>query len=255
MNFTALKQSFDTDGFVVIRNFLPADELLRLKDNLDRYIRDVVPTLPDSDAFYEERSRPDTLKQLHRIERDAFFAEYLHHSLWNETAAALLGEPVQVPSGAEWFNKPPATQHATPPHQDNFYFCLRPPQVLTMWLALDEVDEQNGCLRYVPGSHLRGVRPHTRTTTLGFSQGISDYDDTDRALEVPIPAQPGDVLIHHGNTIHRADANQSTSRHRRSFGMVFKAQSCVRDEEAFRKYYDASQSQHQELGLKTPQTA
>ena len=250
MDFTSLKQTYDVDGVIVIRGFLPPDELKLLKDNLDRYVREVVPTLPDTDAFYEDKSRPETLKQLNRIQQDPFFANYLKHPIWNQTAVALLGEAAIV-HGAEWFNKPPNTHHITPPHQDNFYFCLKPPKVLTMWLALDPVDEENGCLRYVKGSHLLGIRPHRRTKTLGFSQGISDYGDADIANETPVIAQPGDVLIHHGNTIHRADANRSNVRHRRSFAMVFQGVSCVRDETAFNRYLESSKAQHQEMGLKT----
>ena len=250
MNFIAFKETYETDGFVVIRKFLSPELLGSLKDNLDRYSRDVVPGLPDGDAFYDDRSRPETLKQLNRIQQDPFFAEYLRHPLWKMAAETLLGEPAWV-HGAEWFNKPPNTQHPTPPHQDNYYFCLKPPQVLTMWLALDDVDEENGCLRYIKGSHRQGLRPHNRTRTLGFSQGISDYDETDRTREIPVPANPGDVLIHHGNTIHRADANRSTTRHRRSFGMVFQGVSSVRDEQAFQRYTESSKAQHQELGLQT----
>lgn len=250
MNFAAIQTTYAADGFVVVRGFLPPDELTRLQENLDRYIREVVPTLPDAEAFYEDKSRPDTLKQLHRMEQDAFFADYRQHPLWLAAAEALLGEPPLV-LGVEWFNKPPSTPHITPPHQDNFYFCLTPPKVLTMWLALDAIDEENGCLRYVRGSHQPGVRPHSRTQTLGFSQGISDYGEADRQHEVPIHAQPGDLLIHHGNTIHRADANRSATRHRRSFALVFKAPSCRRDEDAFRRYSQAAQAQHQQLGLKT----
>ena len=250
MNTAVLKSSYDRDGFVVVRAFLPPAELADLQRNLDRYIREVVPQLPASDAFYEDRARPETLKQLHRMEQDVFFAEYTRHPLWLRTAEALLGEPAGA-HGAEWFNKPPGTQHATPPHQDNFYFCLTPPQGLTLWLALDTVDDENGCLRYVRGSHLRGIRPHSRTKTLGFSQGINNYGETDRGLEVAIHAEPGDLLIHHGNTIHLADANRSRARHRRSFAMVFQAHACRRDEEAFRRYSQAAQAQHQELGLRT----
>lgn len=251
MSFAVFKSAYDTNGFVAIRGFLPPDELELLKSNLDRYIRDVVPGLPDGDAFYEDRSSPETLKQMHRIERDPFFANYLNHELWKAAAEALLGEPAQTPKGAEWFNKPPATQHITPPHQDNYYFCLKPPLVLTMWLALDDVDEENGCLRYVRGSHLKPLRTHCRTSTLGFSQGVADYSAEDGELEVPVPAQPGDVLIHHGNTIHRADHNRSTWRHRRSFGMVFQAASCTRDEDAYQRYLQSSKAQHQSMGLKT----
>jgi phytanoyl-CoA hydroxylase len=250
MDCEAIKSAFDKDGFVAVRGFLPANELARLQENVARYIREVVPKLPDSDAFYEGKSRPTTLKQLHRMEQDPFFAEYLQHSLWVSLAERLLGELV-LNHGAEWFNKPPGTEHATPPHQDNFYFCLKPPLVLTMWLALDPIDDENGCLRYVRGSHRHPVRPHSRTKTLGFSQGISDYGPADRAAEVAVHAQPGDVLIHHGNTIHLAAANQSTTRHRRSFAMVFQGQSCRRDDEAFERYSQAAKAQHQELGLKS----
>ncbi len=245
-----LRSDFQRDGFVVIRNFLPAAEFQLLTDNVNRFIRDVVPTLTDRDAFYDDRTKPETLKQLARMEQDPFFAEYRQHPLWTSTAASLLGEPVQV-HGVEWFNKPPATNHATPPHQDNFYFCLQPPQVLTMWLALDPIDEENGCLRYVPGSHQRGIRPHSRTQTLGFSQGISDYTSEDIAHEVAIIALPNDVLIHLGNTIHRANANRSQMRHRRSFAMVFQGASATRDQVAFERYLAAAKAQHHELGLKT----
>lgn len=243
------RAEYEQKGFVVIRGFLPEDELDRLKRELDRFIREVLPTRPSSDAFFEDRSRPETLKQMHRLERDPFFAEFLNHPRWRTTAEALLGEPVLQPEGAEWFNKPPGSNHPTPPHQDNYYFCLSPPQVLTMWLALDEVDEENGCLRYVPGSHLRGIRPHGRTQTLGFSQGILDYGAADYALEVAVPAAPGDVLIHHGNTIHRAEINRSPTRHRRSFGVVFRGVSSRRDEAAYARYMDQIKQQHQELGV------
>lgn len=39
-----------------------------------------------------------------------------------------------------------------------------------MWTTLEEVDKENGSLRYIKDSHLKGLRPHGRTQTLGFSQ-------------------------------------------------------------------------------------
>jgi len=240
----------DRDGYVVVRQFLAGDELAILQQNLDRYIRDVVPTLPEREAFYEDRGRPDTLKQLQRMDRDPFFAEYRHESRWVRLAEALLGEPAATDQ-PEWFNKPPDTNHVTPPHQDNFYFCLVPPSVLTIWLALDRVDAENGCLRYVAGSHLRGFRPHARSNVLGFSQGINDYSAEDFVRERAVPLEPGDAVAHFGMTIHRADANFSLARHRRSFAMVFKCQSCRRDEDAYRRYLASAQQQHQELGLRS----
>ena len=122
---------------------------------------------------------------------------------------------------------------------------------LTIWLALDEVDAENGCLRYVAGSHQRGFRTHARSKILGFSQGIADYTADDFTREVAITLQPGDAVAHHGMTIHRADANLSATRHRRSFAMVFKGVSCQRDEAAYERYLASAREQHQAMGLKT----
>lgn len=250
MTFDELKPAYDRDGFVVVRNFLGAAELAELARELDRYVRDVVPTLPDTAAFYLDRTRPETLKQLQHMTGDPYFARYADHPRWHELARSLVGEGVTCLE-PEWFNKPPASDSPTPPHQDNYYFNLAPPNVVTVWLALDPVDDANGCLRYVAGSHRGGVRPHGRSNILGFSQGITDYGDTDRLAEMAIHLRPGDAVAHHGNTIHRADPNRSPDRHRRAFAMVFRGLSCRRDEEAFARYQAAVEAQHAALGLNT----
>lgn len=240
------KQRYDRDGFVVVRNFLGHESLKGLMANLDRYIDEVVPGLPAGDAFYHDRSKPETLKQLQHMGQDSFFDKYRRDPQWNGLAELLLGEPVNAHE-PEWFNKPPGAEHPTPPHQDNYYFCLRPANVVTLWLALDAVDEGNGCLRYVAGSHLRGIRPHAATKVLGFSQGITDYGADDVRDERTVFLKPGDLVAHHGETIHRAEPNRSSSRHRRAFAMVIRGASCRRDEAAYARYASAMQQQHDAL--------
>ena len=176
---------------------LAADALNELQHHVNRYILEVVPKLPPSDAFYEDRSRPETLKQLQRMDCDPFFNDYKRTDRWTALAETLLGEPAMA-DPPEWFNKPPGTNHVTPPHQDNYYFCLTPSSVLTIWLALDPVDAENGCLRYVGGSHLLGFRPHAKSKILGFSQGITNYNADDFTRERAVLLQPGDAVAHHG---------------------------------------------------------
>ena len=244
------QQTYAEQGFIILREFLDGALMAELNQQLSRYINDVVPQLADSDAFYEDRSRPETLKQLNRMDSDAFFREYATHPHWQTAAQTLVGEAV-LAGRPEWFNKPPCTRHVTPPHQDNYYFCLAPPHVVTIWLALDDVDVENGCLRYVAGSHRGGYRPHAKSRILGFSQGITDYSADDFVRETAVILKAGDAVAHHGMTIHRADANHSTTRHRRSFAMVFQGQSCERDPEAFARYQQSARQQHQEMGLQT----
>lgn len=246
--FSDAKLAYDRDGFVVVRQFLDDDSFPRLQSELDRYIRDVVPHLPETAAFYQDRSRAETLKQMQHMQGDAFFREYVNHPRWRQLAETLVGESTTCDS-PEWFNKPPGTNHPTPAHQDNYYFCLEPPNVVTIWLALDRVDDENGCLRYLPGSHREGIRRHARSNVLGFSQAIVDYTDDDRQREVAIHLEPGDAVAHHGNTIHRADANRTADRHRRAFAMVFQGVSCQRDPQAFQRYQRALEQQHTQLGL------
>jgi phytanoyl-CoA hydroxylase len=247
---TDLKDLFDRDGFVVVRQFLIAEEFAELRAQLDRYVREVVPLLPDSAAFYVDKGRPQTLKQMQHMGADPFFRDYPRHPHWLALARTLAGEEVQGQE-PEWFNKPPGTDSPTPPHQDNYYFCLTPPNVVTLWLALDSVDEENGCLHYVAGSHHGGIRPHGRSHVLGFSQGITDFGPDDLAREVQVHLQPGDLVAHHGETIHRAHPNRSAARQRRAFAMVFRGVSCRRDEAAFARYQEALKEQHQQMGLKT----
>lgn len=250
MDVQTEKQSYDRDGFVIVRQFLSSDELAELRRELDRYIREVVPTLPESAAFFQDRTRPETLKQMQHMQGDVFFREYTKHPKWMALAELLVGEAANCET-PEWFNKPPGVEHPTPPHQDNYYFNLKPSNVVTIWLALDVVDDENGCLRYVAGSHQSGFRPHARSNVLGFSQGITDFGPGDEAAEVKIHLQPGDAVAHHGMTIHRAEPNRSTTRNRRAFAMVFKGVSCRRDEASFARYQEAVKKQHQELGLQS----
>ncbi len=250
MSYESEKRTFDRDGFVVVRQFLTPNELTELTGQLVRYIRDVVPGLSDAHAFYHDRARPESLKQMQFMQVDPFFRDYTRHPKWKALAEALVGEPAACES-PEWFNKPAGVDHPTPPHQDNYYFNLQPPNVVTIWLALDTVDDENGCLRYLPGSHQRGFRPHSRSNVLGFSQGITDFGPEDEAAERKIHLSPGDAVAHHGMTIHRAEPNRSPTRNRRAFAMVFKGVSCRRDEAGFARYQESAKKQHEQMGLKT----
>jgi phytanoyl-CoA hydroxylase len=230
------KRDFDRDGYVVLRGFLSPAEVADIRAHVERYVREIGPRLPPGEVMYEDKDRPDTLKRLAHVEQhDTWFREFLHAGKSTALAELLLGEPV-VGKQLAWFNKTPGDSAITPAHQDGYYFMLEPQEALTMWLALDDVDEGNGCLRYIAGSHRRGMRPHTRTQIVGFSQGISDYGGADRLAEVPMTALPGDLLVHHSLTIHSADANNSGSRQRRSLGLIYYSANAKQNAEGLEAY-------------------
>ena len=232
-----IKQSFDRDGFVLMRKFVSTEEAANLNGQVDRYIADVVPGLPATEAYFEVKDDPDSLMRLSGMNRhDGFFESWHNEPRFIETAATLLDDEV-VPTGVQLFDKPPRVGKITPPHQDGFYFMLEPNEAMTLWLSLVPSDIENGCLRFVPESRHHGIRPHARSNVLGFSQGITDFGTVDEETEQAIETQPGDVIAHHSMTIHRTDDNP-TDRRRRALGLVYYAKRAHHDAERAAAYQE-----------------
>lgn len=237
---TDRRSTFERDGFIHLRGFFGPAELACLQQQTARYIRDIVPGLPGTEAFYETKGDAETLKQLPRMEaHDPWMRALPGRYGLPALAAELLGCPVnQERDSVQWFNKPPRIGGPTAAHQDGHYWMIEPNHGLTFWIPLAPVDAENGAVRYIPGSHRRGLRPHGRSGVLGFSQSIRDYGEADLAAEQVMACEPGDILAHHSLTIHRADPNPS-DRPRPSLGLAFWAAHAVPDE-ARRAAYVAS---------------
>lgn len=233
----SIKAAFQKDGYVFIKGFLSPDEVNEINRNFNRVITEVVPVLPENKVFYEDKSDASTLKQIMDIHaHDAFFNGVLTNSKFKELAEFLLDDKV-IGKNLEYFNKPPVIGKPTPPHQDGYYFMLDPSVAVTMWMALEPADNDNGCVKYVKGSHKKGMREHGRTKTLGFSQGIVDFGtEDDMQHEVSFPAKPGDLLVHHSLTIHRANGNTTNNRTRKALGLIYFGESAREDVEAKKAY-------------------
>ena len=234
---TQAKQTFDQEGFLSLPNYVGQAEVDGLNRQLDRYIAEVLPGLPANESLYEVKGDPDSLMRLNNLHKyDGFFGQLFRQARFADTAAALLDDEV-VPTNAELFDKPGRVGKITPPHQDGFYFMLEPNEAVTLWLALEPSTVDNGCMRFIPGSRQRGIRPHQRSNILGFSQGITDFGEADSAVEQAVEAQPGDVIAHHSMTMHRTGANP-TPRRRRALGMVYYAARARHDAERAAAYQE-----------------
>lgn len=246
----AWKEPFDEKGYLSLGGFLSPDELAELTTKMTTFIAGVVPQMPPQHAFYEDKDDPGSLKQLFHLDAyDLYFEKLANGSKFEQLAEMLLGEKM-AKRQVEYFNKPAGIGKPTPPHQDCYYFMLTPPQAITFWIPLEDVDEENGCLCYVAGSHRKGMRPHGKTSTLGFSQGITDFGtDEDRDHEVAMPVKAGDVLVHHGMTIHRAGGNNSPTRARKVLGLVYFGESAKEDLAAKAAYQKKLQEEQAMAGI------
>ena len=231
-----LQKSFANDGYLLIQQALPPEFLGEVQENVDRFLREIVPALSREQVYYEQLNDCSTIKQIPHLDQyDDYFDRFQKQGPLYDLAEVLIDAPVR-PEGVQYFNKPPAVGQPTPPHQDGYYFMLTPCDALTVWIPLEDVDKENGCVSYIQGSHRQGMRSHGKTETLGFSQGITDYGPEDQALEVAVPTTPGDLLVHHALTIHGAGGNHSTTRTRKALGIVYFAQHAREDTAAQEAY-------------------
>ena len=100
-------------------------------------------------------------------------------------------------------------------HQDVTYWGLEPPFAITAWLAIDDADPQNGCMRVIPGSHLGEILDHGKSSRegnlLSINQEITD-SMVDAASAVDIVLNAGQMSLHHGKLIHGSNPNRSNRR-------------------------------------------
>ena len=118
--------------------------------------------------------------------------------------------------------KPPKVGGVNMWHQDAPYWpIIEPMMQVTAWVALDDVDEANGCMSMVPGSHLWG-------NNIDFLHTLENYDAMPDQFEgKPIgimrcPVKKGEVHFHHALTWHGSHANQS-GRPRRAIALHYMA--------------------------------
>jgi ectoine hydroxylase-related dioxygenase (phytanoyl-CoA dioxygenase family) len=108
--------------------------------------------------------------------------------------------------GDQAFLKPAFEGSEKPQHQDNSYFRITPHDAgVTCWIAVDDSTEQNGCMRYVPGSHKLGLLPHKSLTPVHLTPDVNFK----LADEVAVPIPAGAAIFHHLLCLHSSRANTS----------------------------------------------
>jgi phytanoyl-CoA hydroxylase len=224
------------DGVVRLKNFLSAAKVAEIRAELDRYIRDDLPSQP-LDARTTEADET-TIRNLWRLEQ---YNPYLLAFSEQPEIRALIGELVQgepVLIAIETFNKPAKIGSGVPYHQDNAYFCQSPPDVLTLWIAIDAVTVENGPVYFIPGSHQQGMLPTRPSGVRGNSIGLAAPPNVPLAEQFCGLLAPGDATVHHCNTIHHSAPN-TTDQSRLGLLFVFRGSHTELDP-ALRNSYTAA---------------
>ncbi|MYH19369.1 MAG: phytanoyl-CoA dioxygenase family protein [Gemmatimonadetes bacterium] len=104
-------------------------------------------------------------------------------------------------------------------HQDNTKWSFESVHAITIWVALDEVTVQNGCMFFMPGSH-RKRRDDFPAAGKQVGAMFDAYPDLGRMDPVPVVMPAGGCSFHNGLIVHAANANM-TPHPRRAFTCAY----------------------------------
>lgn len=231
-----IMREYQADGVVRIRDFFPVEEVTEIRTELDRYIREDLESKPADARTLEADGK--TIRNLWRLQQhnDYFRALGERKEITALVAKLVNGDPVLI--AVETFNKPARIGSGVPYHQDNAYFCQTPPDMLTLWVAIDPVTVQNGAVYFFKGSHKLGLLPTKPSGVMGNSIGLAEPPGTPKSEQFCGTLEPGDATIHHCEVIHHSDPNR-TSQPRLGLLLVYRGSHTKTDSRLESAYVDA----------------
>lgn len=222
-------QQFTTNGFLLGGQVLDADAVDVLRAELDRVLAGHEHLERAPVRLVNLSGNPDApVWQIVNIcdASDAFDA-LVHHPTLAEDVAQLTGAGELRLWHDQIQYKPAAVGGVNMWHQDSPYWPSLQPKTsqVTAWVALDDVDAENGCMSMVPGSHAWGVNIDFLHTLGSFDAMPPEWSGRPTP-SVLCPVAKGCVHYHHGLTWHGSQANRS-GRPRRAIALHYMTQETV----------------------------
>ena len=192
-------EEFNARGYLTGIRIFPSAEIAAIRRRFDALLRQV---LADGGDSY-------SISSAHLTHADAY--DLLANDRIVEYVSDILGPDV-VGWGCHYFCKMPHDGKRVDWHQDATYWPLTPSKTVTVWLAIDDADSGNACMRFVPGSHLRGPLPFAvaddESTVL--NQKVSSVEEFDPPVDNELRA--GEISLHSDLLLHGSEANDSDRR-------------------------------------------
>lgn len=189
----SVAEAFQKNGYIVLKSLYTQEEVKRLKEEAaavmsrppDDKIGVFLGLAPVSELFKQAAAAPalaDTLK-------------------------AIIGPQVRFLND-KLVLKNAETDFGSPWHQDYPYW--HGSHKLSVWIALDDANPDNGCLRVVPGSHLQGSIDHDGDASdgKGFVNRLTETA-IDPSQVVDLPAASGDAIVFHDLLLHSSYPNRT----------------------------------------------
>ena len=237
------KQDFHQQGYVVIENLLPTEQLIQMKtraaeiirawdDTASRHIFTTKHNNRSGDTyfldsaeqircFYEEEAfdsagklvqpREQCINKIgHALhELDPVFSAISRQQVLGQVATDLGVQQAQIHQSMYIF-KQPHIGGEVKWHQDATFFYTTPSSVLTYWFAVEDATLENGCLWVEPGGQRGPLRE--RFVREGDITTMTALDDTPwptRDEGIPLEVGAGTLVCFHGHLPHYSAPNRS----------------------------------------------
>ena len=193
-------EQFNTEGYLMPFRVFGRGEMDEIRRYFDKLLEQYQSEGKDSYAISSAHLRHNKV----------------HDILCNERIVALvsdlLGDSV-IGWGSHFFCKMPGDGKRVAWHQDSSYWPLTPSKAVTVWLAIDDADTDNACMRYIPGTHTMGHLTYQLSETDEanvLNQTVPGVEELGEPVDVVL--QAGEASIHSDLLLHGSEANRSSRR-------------------------------------------
>lgn len=193
-------EGFNRDGYIKPLDVYSDSEIGSIRSYFDDLLKQVVAAGGDSYSISTAHRKHGGV---HDILTDKRIVAYV---------SDLLGENV-VGWGSHFFCKMPHDGKAVAWHQDASYWPLSPSKAVTVWLAIDDADLGNGCMKFIAGSHHSGHLTYRESSAEDHSVLGQTVEDPEQYGTIVVDdLKAGQVSIHSDLLLHGSEANNSDRR-------------------------------------------
>ncbi len=206
---SSIAQRFADDGFTPVGRLISTADLAQYRDIYDRFLSgDIESGEKRTDLGSHVDRKEGVRENITQIIWPSALYPPLKGLPLHEKALSAARELIGPDAELDFdmmIHKAPHTAVPTPWHQDAAYWVDMPDKrAVSIWIALDDTDLDNGCMWYVRGSHLEPLRPHHPTSD---GKNIECDCSEDEPGATPVPVRAGEAVAHSGSTLHYSRGN------------------------------------------------
>jgi len=220
------KRQFDKDGFLILRDFANENRCEAILDIAKVHLKYKIEPI-ETELGYDGKSKEfrtditdyssrvensgKTVRRLRQVyNRDILFKEWMEDEEIRPMLEEILNDRVVITTAHHnsIMTKMPHTSTQTRWHQDRRYWRYSDNNLVSIWLALDDENSQNGVLEFIPASHKMNFSNDQFDDKEYFREDI-DKNISIINTKVSTTLKRGDIVIFHSLLLHRANKNST----------------------------------------------